>query len=106
VEFGGGVGDEAELRGGGLADEDSAGRAETGDVGRVPSGEIFLEDERAVGGGPAGGVLNVLYEDGDAGEEAGVFTAAYAGVDLLGLATRTLGVEKCQRVELGVGDGF
>src|SRR2546426_391355 len=30
VEFGGGVGDEAELRGCGLAHEDSAGRAETG----------------------------------------------------------------------------
>ena len=59
-----------------------------------------------MGGGPAGGVLNILHEDRDAGEEAGVFAAGDPGVDLLGLATRTLGVEKCQRVKLGVGDGL
>jgi len=59
-----------------------------------------------VGGGPAGGIFNILYEHGHARKQAGVFAPGDPGVDLLGLATRTLGVEKCQRVELGVGDGF
>jgi len=59
-----------------------------------------------VGGRPARRVLHIFYEDRDAGEEAGVFTAADASVDLLGLAARALGVEHRERVEFGVADGL
>ena len=69
-------------------------------------GDVVLEDERAVRGGPAGGVLDVLHEDRDAGEEAGVFALLDAVVDLRRLLAGALGVEHRERVELRVGDRF
>ena len=73
---------------------------------RVLLGDVVLEDERAVGGGPAGGVLHVLHEDRDAGEEAGVFAILDPLVDLRRLPAGAFGVEHRERVELGVGDRF
>src|SRR3989304_1263551 len=55
-------------------------------VGGVGADGVVLEDNRAVGGRPAGSVLHVLHEDGDAREEAGVLAPFDASVDLGGLA--------------------
>ena len=106
VQLRGGVSDEAELGGGGLADEDGACSAEAGDVGGVVVGDVVLEDERAVGRGPAGRVLDVLHENRDAGEEAGVLAVLDALVDLRRLLARAFCVEHRERVELRVGDRF
>ena len=69
-------------------------------------GDVVLEDERAVGCGPAGGVLDVLHEDRDAGEETGVLAVLDALVDLRRLLAGALGVDHRERVELRVGDRF
>jgi len=58
------------------------------------------------GRGPAGGVLDVLHEDWDAGEEAGGLAFLDPIVYLRRLPACAVGVEHRERVQLRAGDRF
>ena len=101
--LGRGVGPRAELGDGGLPDRHRARVAEPGDVDRIGiRGRSSLEPERALAGRHALTVVEVLHAEGHSREGPRVDAAGDHLVDAFGGATREVGIEVHERVELAV----
>ena len=97
----GGVALVAELRRGGLAHHDAPGGPQSGHQRRVGRRWRVIDVEgRAVGGGEAGRVLEVLHADRDAGQRAHRVTRRQPLVDGAGLGQGPVAVERRPCVQL------